>query len=92
MKSQDSVLKTQDDKANGTQAQHLTTVGLSINWATVSLSARAWVYCTLGNPMDCSPSGSSVHGILQTKNTAVANHFLLQGIFLSQGSNWSLLH
>ena len=37
---------------------------------------------TLCNPMDCSPPGSSVHGIL---------HALLQGIFLTQGSNPHLL-
>ena len=42
--------------------------------------------------MDCSPPGSSVHGILQTRNTGVACHFLLQGIFLTQGSNPGLLH
>ena len=45
---------------------------------------------TLCDPMDCSPSGSSVHGILQ--NTGVGCHALLQGIFLTQGSNWGLLH
>ena len=33
---------------------------------------------TLCNPMDCSPPGSSVHGILQGKNTGVGCHFLLQ--------------
>ena len=33
---------------------------------------------TLCNPMDCSPPGSSVHGILQAR---VGCHFLLQGIF-----------
>ena len=34
---------------------------------------------TPSNPMDCSPPGSSVHGILQ--NTGVGCHALLQGIF-----------
>ena len=33
----------------------------------------------LYNPMDCSPPGSSVHAHLQ-------------GIFLTQGSNWGLLY
>jgi len=42
------------------------------------------------NPMDCSPPGSSVHGILQ-ENTEVDCHFLLQGIFPMQGSNPCLL-
>ena len=42
---------------------------------------------TLCYPMDCSPLGSSVPGIFLSKNTAVACHFLLQGIFLTQGWN-----
>ena len=33
---------------------------------------------TLSNPVDCSPPGSSVHGII-SKNTGVGCHFLLQG-------------
>ena len=46
---------------------------------------------TLCNPMDCSLPGSSVHGIFQA-STGVGCHFLLQGIFLIQGSNLGLLH
>ena len=46
---------------------------------------------TLRNPMDCSPSGSSVHWIFPGKDTEMGCHFLLQGIFLTQGSNPSLL-
>ena len=42
------------------------------------------------DPMDCSPPVSSVHGIL-CKNTGVGCHFLLQMIFLTQGSNPGLL-
>ena len=44
---------------------------------------------TLCNPMDRSPPGSSVHGIshFPGKNTGVGCHFLLQGIFPTQGSN-----
>ena len=41
--------------------------------------------------MDCSLPGSSVHGILPGKNTGVGCHFLLQGIFQTQGSNTCLL-
>ena len=39
--------------------------------------------------MDCSLLGSSIHGIFQArgKNTDVGCHFLLPGIFLTQGSN-----
>ena len=36
--------------------------------------------------------GSSVHGDSLGKNTGVAYHALLQGIFLTQGSNPHLLH
>ena len=44
------------------------------------------------DPMDCSPPGSSVHGILQARILEWVAHFLLQGTFLTQGSNPSLLH
>ena len=33
---------------------------------------------TVCEPMECSPPGSSVHGIFPGKNTGVACHFLLQ--------------
>ena len=44
--------------------------------------------------MDCSPPGSSVlhTGDFPSKNTRVGCHFILQGIFLTQGSNRGLLH
>ena len=41
--------------------------------------------------MDCSPPGSSVHGVFPGKNTGVGCHFLLQGIFLTQESDPRLL-
>ena len=44
------------------------------------------------NPTDSSPPGSSVHGDSPGKNTGVGCRFLLQGIFLTQGLNPSLLH
>ena len=49
------------------------------------------------NPMDCSPLGSSVHGILQAlilelPFPSFSCHFLLQGIFLIQGSKPRLLY
>ena len=34
---------------------------------------------TLCDPTDCSPPGSSVHGIFQARNTGAGYHFLLQG-------------
>ena len=42
----------------------------------------------LHDPIDLSSPGSSVHGILQVGTLP----FLLQGIFLTQGSNPGLLH
>ena len=61
------------------------------------LQQRFWyvlvTQSTLCHPVDCSLPGSSVHGILQaSKNTGVGGHFLLHGIFLTQGSNPGLLH
>ena len=44
---------------------------------------------TLCKSMDCSPPGSSVHGILRAR---VGCHFLLQGIFPTQGWNLGLMH
>ena len=43
-------------------------------------------------PLDCSPPGSAVHGDFPGKNTGVGCHFLLQGVFLTQGLNLHLLH
>ena len=44
---------------------------------------------TLCDPMDYSPPGSSVHEIFQARisNTLAGCHFLLQWVFLTQGSN-----
>ena len=45
---------------------------------------------TLCNPMDCSPPGSSVHGILQARILEwFAIYFVLQAIFPTQGWNRS---
>ena len=59
-----------------------------------------WTLCTRMHsvmldsfrPMDCSPPGSSVHGIFSGKNTGASCHFLLWGIFSTQRSNLHLLH
>ena len=52
---------------------------------------KSWVsfsVClTLGDPMDCSPPGFSVHGIPQARILEYSCCSLLQGIFLTQGSN-----
>ena len=44
-------------------------------------------YLTLCNPMDCSPPGSSVDGILQERNTGVGCHALLQGKICSMSND-----
>ena len=52
-------------------------------------SLQPWL--RLCDPMDCSAPGSSVHGESPGKSTGVGCHVLLQGIFLTQGLNQSLL-
>ena len=48
---------------------------------------------TLYKPMDCSPTGSSFHGILQARILEwIAIPSPLGGIFPTQGSNPGLLH
>ena len=46
----------------------------------------------LYEPIDHSPSGYLVHGDSPGKNPGVGCHALLQGIFLTQGSNPGVLH
>ena len=46
---------------------------------------------TLCNPIDCSSPGLSFHRDSPGKNTGVDCHTLLQGIFLTQGSNPHIL-
>ena len=47
---------------------------------------------TLFNPMDCSPPGSSVHGILQAGILKWVAMPFSRGIFPTRGLNHSLLH
>ena len=56
-----------------------------------SESEMAQSYPTLRDSMDCSPPSSSVLGDSPGKNTEVDFYALLQGIFLTQGSNLHLL-
>ena len=56
-------------------------------WACAVLCLVTQSCPTLCDPMECSPSGSSVHGNSPGKNTEVCCHALLQGIFPTQGSN-----
>ena len=56
------------------------------------MCAKSLQLCmTLCDPMDCSPAGSSVHGILQAKSTGMGCCALFQAIFLTQGLNLRLL-
>ena len=47
---------------------------------------------TLGEPMNCSPPGSSVHGDSQGKHTGLGCHAPLHWIFPTQGLNPGLPH
>ena len=62
----------------------------------VCVPAKSLQLClTLCAPMDCSPSGSSVQGILQERVLEWFAHALFQGLFLTQGLSprlLSLLH
>ena len=73
---------------------------VNIYWMCVCVCVCVCVFSvpescpTLCDPMDYSPPGSSVHGILQARilEWVVGSHSLLQGIFPIQGSNPGLLH
>ena len=43
---------------------------------------------TLGDPMNCSPPGSYVHGNLQARTVGVGCHSLLQGILQARTLEW----
>ena len=60
----------------------------------LEIAVGAQLRLTLSDPVNCSPPGSSVHGISQARILErVATHiFLLQRIFQTRGSNPSLLH
>ena len=67
---------------------------LTIFWSILEdlncLCVFAQLHLTLCHATGCSPPGSSIHGDSPGKNTGVGCHFLLQGIFPSQGRNPSL--
>ena len=50
------------------------------------------VMSTLCDPLDGSPSGSSVYGHSPDKNSRVDCHALFEGMFPTQGSNPGLSH
>ena len=64
----------------------------------LNLSDHSWCVCCCFvvvsdscDPMDCSPTRLLCPWDFPDKNTGVGCHFLLQGIFLTQGSNPHLL-
>ena len=56
-----------------------------------SLCSVTWSCPTLCDPMDCSAQGSCSRDF-PGKKTRMGCHFLLQGVFPTQGLNLSLLH
>ena len=67
---------------------YTTTLGSTLRLASVYAQSRL-ILC---NPTDCSLPSSCVPGIFLTRILELGCHFLLQKIFLTQGSNPSLLH
>ena len=82
---------------------HAESSGHSLS-STVSASSRAWHTCVCAQSLQSCPTlwESKSHGLQParllcpwgspSKNTAVGNHALLQGIFPTQGSNSCLMH
>ena len=64
---------------------------VNICWQLKVKNEVSQLCLTLCDLMDCSLSGSLSMGF-SSKSTGVGYHFLLQGIFPTQGSNLSLLH
>ena len=46
---------------------HSSSLALTLRFCLWVHARSLQLYLTLGNPMDCSPPGSSVHGILQAR-------------------------
>ena len=88
-----------EDNAKKKIQIHFTMISLVEDTWQIYTYINICMYCaeslqscpTLCNPMDFSLPGTSVHGILQAKNTRVGCE-ALQGIFLTQGLNLCLLH
>ena len=66
----------------------------TVNITCLHAQSHSCVCVTLAlwDPMDRSPPGSSAHGLSQARMLEWVAHFLLQGLFLTQGSNPHLLH
>ena len=68
----------------------------SLNWGHLysffGVGLVAKLCPTLCDPMDCSPPGSSVHGIFQARILEWVDISFSRGIFPTQGLNLGLLH
>ena len=60
-------------------------------WTNTMVKVKLLSHVRLCDPMDCNISASSLRGF-PGKSSRVGCHFLLQGIFPTQGSNPSLPH
>ena len=58
-----------------------------VTYIYLCVCAQSLIHVWLWDPIDCSPPGSSVHGVSPGKNTGEGHHALLQGIFPTQESN-----
>ena len=76
----------------GNPAQRQSFLKFVSNMFSESESEVAQLCPTLCDPMDCSPPGSSVHGIFQARVLEWVAISFSRGIFLTQGSNPGLLH
>ena len=61
-------------------------------YAQVKMKVLVAQSLTLCNPMDYSPWGSSVRGILQARILEWVAILFSRGIFLTHRSNWGLSH
>ena len=74
------------------QSQEITKAVQKGPYKTYVMCLVTQLCLTLFDPMDCTPSGSSVHGDSPGKNARVGCHAFFQGIFPTQGWNPGLLH
>ena len=74
------------------QKHHFANKGRIVKAMIFPVKVKSVSRVRLCDPMDCSLSGSSVHGIFQARVLEWIAIFLLQGIFPTQESNLGLLH
>ena len=72
-------------ETEGTHSSWEVVEGRNLNQLTSTPDKLFQVYLTLWDPMDCSPPVSFVYGDSLDTKTGVGCHFLLKGIFPTQG-------